>query len=381
MSASSYGFDPQIQRKAKDYLYSGLRASLCKGIVLIVLGFLVLALRLPVALNDSIQTYVPDQSLTVVLFALIGYIAFWLVSLPFDYYKGYILEQRFELSTESSRGWFLDNVKASGLSLLVVLLFLYGVYNFMWLNLAYWWVFQWLASAFIIVIFMYVAPVLIMPLFYKFPRLSDKELLNSLTRLADKAGIKVIGVFEMKAGAKTKKATAALTGVGRTRRMLLSDTFLSNFSKAETESVMGHEIGHHVYGHIWKYTMLFAGTLLPLLLIANMIMQACSGFLGIPRVDSAASIPLVALTLGLLYSCLIPLVNTVSRRAEGQCDQYELDLVEKPDDYISAMVKLCDQNLRYAYPSHLIESLFYDHPSGKNRIDRALAYKQAHRSN
>jgi STE24 endopeptidase len=220
-----------------------------------------------------------------------------------------------------------------------------------------------------------------MPLFYKFPRLKDEKLLNSLTRLADKAGIKVIGVFEMKAGARTKKATAALTGVGRTRRMLLSDTFLSSFSKDETESVMGHEIGHHVYGHIWKYTMLFSGAFLLLLFIANKIVQAGSGSFGILRVDSAASIPLLALTLGLLYACLIPLINTVSRRAEGQCDQYELDLVERPDAYISAMTKLCDQNLRYAYPSPLMESLFYDHPSGKNRIDRALAYEQAHRSN
>jgi len=381
LSESSYGFNPQIQRKAKDYLYGGLRASLCKGIVLIVLGFLVLGLRLPVALEDSIQTYVPDQSLTVVLFALIGYVAFWLVSLPFDYYRGYVLERRFELSTESSRGWFLDNVKASGLSLLVVLAFVYGVYNFMWLNLTYWWFFTWLVSAFFIAVFMFVAPVLIMPLFYKFPRLKDEKLLNGLTRLADKAGIKVIGVFEMKAGARTKKATAALTGVGRTRRMLLSDTFLSNFSKDETESVMGHEIGHHVYGHIWKYTMLFSGAFLLLLFVANKIVQVGSGFFGILRVDSAASIPLLALTLGLLYACLIPLINTVSRRAEGQCDQYELDLVERPDDYISAMTKLCDQNLRYAYPSPLMESLFYDHPSGKNRIDRALAYEQAHRSN
>jgi Zn-dependent protease with chaperone function len=127
--------------------------------------------------------------------------------------------------------------------------------------------------------------------------------------------------------------------------------------------------------------MLFVGALLLLFFIANEIMQACSGFFGIPRVDSAASIPLLALTLGLLYACLIPLINTVSRRTEGQCDQYELDLVERPDNYISAMIKLCDQNLRYAYPSRMIESFFYDHPSGKNRIDRALAYKRTHNSN
>jgi len=380
LSESLYGFDPVVQSKARNYLYSGLRVSVFKGTVLLALGLLALSLRLSNILENSIQAYVSDRSLTVALYALIGYATFWLLSLPFDYYKGYVLEHRFELSTESPRGWFLDNAKASGLLLLVVLVFVYGVYNFMWLNLTYWWFFTWLVSAFFIAVFMYVAPVLIMPLFYKLPRLRDEELLNSLTRLAEKAGIKVIGVFEMKAGTRTKKATAALTGVGRTRRMLLSDTFLSNFSKAETESVMGHEIGHHVYGHIWKYTMLFAGAFLPLLFIANRIMQVGSGFFGISRVDSAASIPLLALTLGLLYACLIPLVNTVSRRAEGQCDQYELDLVEKPDDYISAMTKLCDQNLRYAYPSPLIESLFYDHPSGKNRVDRALAYKHLHHS-
>ncbi len=381
LSESSYGFDPQTQHKAKDYLYSELRASLWKGLVLIVLGFLVLGLRLPVALQDSIQTYVPDQSLTVILFALIGYIAFWLVSLPFDFYKGYVLEHRFELSTESSRGWFLDNVKASGLSLLVVLVFVYGVYNFMWLNFAYWWVFTWLASAFFIAVFMYVAPVLIMPLFYKFPRLRDEELLNSLTRLADKAGIKVIGVFEMKAGARTKKATAALTGVGRTRRMLLSDTFLSKFTKEETESVMGHEIGHHIYGHIWKLTALLAGAFLLMLFTLSQILQVGSGFFGIQHIDSAVSLPLLALTLGLLFTCLTPLMNTLSRRAEGQCDQYELDLVENPDAYISAMTKLCDQNLRYAYPNSITEFLFYDHPSGKKRIDRAQAYRKAHNSN
>jgi STE24 endopeptidase len=352
--------------------------SVFKGTVLLALGLLALSLRLSNALENSIQAYVSDRLLTVALYALIGYAAFWLVSLPFDCYDGYILEHKFELSTQSLRGWFWDNVKVSVLSLLLVLLFVEGVCNFMWLNPSYWWVFIWLVSTFFIALFMYVAPVLIMPLFYKFPRLEDQDLLNRLTKLAEKAGIKVIGVFEMKAGAKTKKATAALTGVGKTRRMLLSDTFLSNFSKEETESVMGHEIGHHIYGHIWKLTILFAGALLLMLFITNLILQSGSRFFG--RVDSASSLLLLALTLGLLYACFTPLMNTLSRWAEGQCDQYELDLVENSDAYISAMTKLCDRNLRYACPSHIIEFLFYDHPSGKKRIERALAYKNTHTS-
>ena len=373
-----YGFDDETQARARGYFYSGLRASLCEGVVLLVLGWLVLGLRLSVALEDSIEAFVNVQWLVVAVFVAVGYAALWLVSLPFDYYGGYKLERRFNLSAESRLKWFGDHAKASILVFVVVFSFGEGVYYFMWLSPVFWWVYFWLVSAFFIVLFMYVAPVLIMPIFYKFPRLKDEELLNTLTRLAEKAGIRVIGVFEMKVATKTKKATAALAGIGKTRRMLLSDTFLSNFTKDETESVMGHEIGHHKYGHIWKLTALFTVAFLLMLFITSQVLRAGVGFLGISSVDSAASLPLMALTLGLLYAGLTPLMNTLSRRAEGQCDQYELDLVEKPSAYVSAMIKLCDQNLRYVYPSPMVECFFYDHPSGKKRIERALRYVKTH---
>ena len=338
-----------------------------------------LGLRLSVGLEDLLQAHVSEPSLVVAFYCITGYLAFWLVSLPFDYYRGYVIEHRFELSNEGLGNWFKDNLKASILLLLVVLSFVEGVYNFMWLSQTYWWFFVWLVSAFVIALFMYVAPVLIMPLFYKFPKLKDEKLLNILTGLAEKAGIKIMGVFEMKSGAKTKKSTAALTGIGRTRRMLLSDTFLSNSSYDEIECTMGHEIGHHVYGHIWKSTGLFLGATLIMLFLTDQILHASMGFFGLEHVDSASSLPLLALSLGSLYVVLIPLMNTISRKWEGDCDQYALDMVGKPDAYISKMIRLCDQNLRYAYPSFLAESILYDHPSGKRRIERALAYKRAHR--
>jgi STE24 endopeptidase len=179
----------------------------------------------------------------------------------------------------------------------------------------------------------------------------------------------------MKAEAKTKKATAALTGIGNTRRMLLSDTFLSNYSTDEVESVMGHEIGHHIYGHIWKFALMLSVFFLFVLFIASQIAQPVSAFFNLEHINSVSSLPLLALVFGLLYVGFSPLMNTLSRLAEGHCDQYELDLVQKPDAYISSMVKLCDQNLRYAYPSPFTEFMFYDHPSGKKRVERALVYK------
>jgi len=378
--SDAFGFNKEAQEKAKGYLHSGLQVSMCKGLVLLVLGLMVLGLRFPNMLEDSIKTYAAQPWLVVAIFALVGYVVFWSVSLPFEYYSGHVLERRFGLSDESPAKWFVGYLKISILMILVVFSIAEGVYNFIWLDQTYWWFYFWFVSALVIVLFVYVAPVLIMPLFYKFPRLKDEELLNTLTKLADKAGIKVIGVFEMKVGAKTKKASAALTGIGRTRRMLLSDTFLSSFTKDETESVMGHEIGHHVYGHIWKLAALFTLGFLLVLLVTDQVLRVSSGYFGIPSIGSATSFPLLALTLGLLYAALAPLVNTLSRHAEGQCDQYELDLVGRPDAYISAMTKLCDQNLRYAYPSPIVEFCFYDHPSGKKRVERALRYQEAQTS-
>lgn len=376
--SDSYGFNEETQRRAKNYLYSGLRTSLVRGIVIFVLALLVFALRLSTALENFVRVYVSEPSLVVALYTLIGYAVFWLVSFPFDYYEEYVLEHKFDLSTETLGMWLLDKVKASILSVLFILFIAEGIYNFMWLNPTYWWFFLWLVAALVTAFFMYVSPVLIMPLFFKFPKLKDEELLNRLIKLTDKAGIKIIGVFEMKVGEKTKKANAALTGIGNTRRILLSDTFLSNSSNDEIESVMGHEIGHHIYGHTWKFSIMFSGIFLLVLFITSQILQATFGFFGLEHVDSIASLPVFALVSGLLFAVFTPLINMLSRRAEGNCDQYELDLVEKPNAYISAMVKLSDQNLGYAYPSPLIEFMLYDHPSGKKRIERALNYKQLH---
>ena len=378
--SDAFGFNKETQDRARNYLHSGLQVSMLEGIVFLVLGLLVLGLRFPSMLEGFIEGFVAQPWLVVAVFALAGYGVFWLVSLPFDYFRGYVLERRFELSDESPVRWFMEHLKVSVLMILVVFSFAEGIYNFMWLDQTFWWFYFWLGSALLIVLFMYVAPVLIMPLFYRFPKLKNEELLSTLTKLADRAGVKVIGVFEMKVGGKTKKATAALTGIGRTRRMLLSDTFLSSFTKDETESVMGHEIGHHVYGHIWKLATLLAVSFLLLLLATDQVLRASIGFFGILSIGSVASFPLLALTLGLLFVAITPLTNTLSRRAEGQCDQYELELVNRPEAYISAMTKLCDQNLRYAYPSLTLEFCFYDHPSGKKRVERALRYQEAHPS-
>jgi len=371
-----YGFDVNTQQRARRYLHTGLAVSLCKGIVLLLLAFVVLNLRLHVALEDLVRTWVMERWQIVALYFLIGYALFWLVTIPFDYLKEYTLEHKFELATENFGKWFNDKIKMLILYVVFMLFFVQGIYLSMSHSPAYWWLFTWIISAIFVILLFYAFPVLIMPMFYKFPKISDEKLLKKLTSLSEKAGVTVVGVYEMKAGEKTKKAIAALTGIMNTRRMLLSDTFLANYTSDEIESVMGHELGHHVYHHIGKATLLTMLFFLVVLMAVDQVLRVTMWFFGITEIASVASLPLLTLLFGLIYTVSIPFFNTYSRWQEGQSDQYELDLVDKPDAYISSLTKLCDQNLRYAYPHPLIEFMFYDHPSGKKRIDRALKYKQ-----
>jgi len=374
--SEQHSFDVKTQQRARQYLYSGLALSLCKSVTILLLAFVVLSLRLHVALEESVKIWVVEQWQIVALYFLIGYAIFWLATLLFDYPKEYILEHRFELATENFGKWFKDKVKMLILYVAFMLFFVEGVYFSMSQSPVYWWLFTWIISAIFVVLLSYAFPVVIMPMFYKFPKISDEKLLKKLTSLSEKAGVRVVGVYEMKAGEKTKKAMAALAGIANTRRMLLSDTFLANYTSDETESVMGHELGHHVYQHIGKSTLLMMFFFLVVLIVTDKILRVTMSFFGVNEMASIASLPLLALVFGLIYTVSIPIFNTYSRWQEGQSDQYELDLVDKPDAYISSMTKLCDQNLRYAHPHPLIEFVFYDHPSGKKRIERALKYKQ-----
>jgi STE24 endopeptidase len=376
LSEESHGLDEATQRRAKRYFHGRLAVSLCKSALMLVLALLVLGLRLSVDFQNFAQKYVSEPSFVLACCILIGFVAVWLVSLPFDYYEGYVWEHMFGLSVENVSGWFRDNVMSAILYMLVVFAFAEGAYNFMWLNATYWWFFVWLVSVVFIVLAVYIEPIWIMPLFYKFHRLKDEELLSRLTGLADKAGIKIMGVFEMKSGAKTRKVNAGLTGIGNTRRMYLYDTLLSNFSTDEIETAMGHEMGHHIHGDIWKSAALISGYSLLMLFLANQIMHAGTVFFAFQSFDSSASLPLLALIFGLLYAAFVPLMNTLSRRWEGRADQYALDLVGKPNAFISLMIKMCNQNLRYAHPNRIVESVFYNHPSPKRRIEHALAYKK-----
>src|SRR3989304_992635 len=253
-----YGFDARLQQKAKKYQNVKLLTSLFEYMFLFVASFLTLNFGISTGLRSSVLGYTSDPWLATALYFLVGFLCLWLVSLPFDYYKEYVIEHKFGLSTQTLSSWLSDQAKGLILGIVILMIIVQGVYYSLRTFPIYWWIVVWIFFSLGMLAISYIEPVVIMPLFFKYPPLKEAQLIERLTKLAKKAGIKVVGVFEMKAGVKTKKAVGALAGVGNPRRIILSDTLLANYTHDEIEGVIGHELGHHVFHHIGKMIVMFS---------------------------------------------------------------------------------------------------------------------------
>src|ERR1051326_3103476 len=168
-----------------------------------------------------------------------------------DFY-GFRLEHRFNLSNQRFGSWIKDEFKGWVLGLVLGAFLAEIVYALIRISPQYWWLLAWIIFIGMFVFFAQIAPVVLFPLFYKFVPLQNEELKARLVRLGERAGTRVRGVYEWKLSEKSKKANAALTGLGNTRRIILADTLLENYSNDEIEAVLAHELGHHVHGHMIK---------------------------------------------------------------------------------------------------------------------------------
>jgi len=372
-----YGFDRNLQEKAKKYEGVKLLTSLCQYAFLFMAGFLTLAFGISAGLERFALNYTSDPWLVVALYFVIGFLCFWLVSLPFDYYKEYVVEHRFDLSVQTRRSWMGDKIKELVLGISFYLMVCEAIYYFIRTSPTCWWVPAWIlisvVNTFIILIF----PVLIAPLFLKYTPIKDEQLIGKLTDIARKAGLKVLGVYEEKASAKTRKINAALVGVGKTRRMFLYDTLLSRCTSDEIEAIVAHELGHHVRHVFGKMISIMVLATLPTLFFVDHVLKGTMTYFGLGGIESIATLPLFLLSSEIFSKTVTPLTYVFSRNEERQADRFALEITYKPDAFISSMIKVHDQNLGDADPHPIVEFLFHNHPAGKKRVEHAIAYKKS----
>ena len=296
-----------------------------------------------------------------------------LLSLPLSFYAGYTLPHRYGMSTQTLKPWIMDRIKAGLLSAILGIPLLIGTYALIRSFPDNWWAWAALGFSFFTVILAILAPVLIMPIFYKFRPLDEEyqDLAQRLLKLAEKARAKVQGVFTFDLSRRTKAANAALTGLGRTRRILLGDTLLNEFSTDEIETVLAHELGHLVHKDIPLQLLIQTGFNFFSFYLAHFILARVPEYLDISRASDPAGLPLLGLLFGLLGLITMPLTNAVSRWRENLADDYALESTQNGGAFKSAMTRLANQNLAEVDPEAWVVFLLYSHPPLRDRIRKA----------
>jgi Zn-dependent protease with chaperone function len=297
-----------------------------------------------------------------------------LVSFPLAIYRGLVLERRYGLSSESVRSWLADHLKAVALGLLLALAAAEVVYAALRVSAAWWWLFS--AGVFVLVMIgiAKVAPLVLLPLFYKFTPLTRDSLRARLVALSERAGVPVLGVYEWGLGDKTRKANAALVGTGRTRRIIVSDTLLAEYSEDEIEVILAHELAHHVHRDIVAGIVVEALLILIALFVSAIALAIWWEPLGLTAPADVAGLPLLVLSGGAISLVATPLMNALSRWIERRADGYALALTGQPDAFISAMRRLAAQNLAEERPSRAVLWLFHTHPPIEQRIEAARTF-------
>ena len=366
----------QARRYAHQQQWLGLAnlslSALLVGILLFSgLGFWLRDALAPVPAWQPFAGWLP---LRVGAYFLTLFVVAFIAGLPLSYYSGYILPRRNGVSTQSLRGWVVDEAKGLALSVIFELLAVEGVYALLAASPQWWWLWAGVAMFCVTALLANLAPVLLLPIFYKLTPLPDGEVKRRALALAERAHTRVRGIYSMNMSARTTAANAMVTGLGGTRRIVIGDTLLDHYTPDEIEVVVAHELGHQAHWDIPKLIVTQAVIMLGGLFLVQVILTATLA--AVPQyhgLADPATMPLIAAALGAFGLVTLPLTNGFSRWVEHQADVYALESTGMTDAFIGAMTRLANQNLSEAEPSPIIEFLLYNHPS----IGRRLAFGKA----
>lgn len=333
---------------------------------------LLLATGWTISLRELAERVSSHAAVALIVYMILFGLAAKLVGLPLDYVRDFRLEHRYGLSNLTVGGWIKDELKGVAVGGVLGLLALEFVYWTLRAWPADWWLICAAAFVCFFILLANLAPVLILPIFFKFKPLENTGLTERLMQLCRRARTRVRGVFEWKLSEKSKKANAALMGLGNTRRIVLADTLLDKFSDDEIEAVLAHELGHHVRHHVFQGIVIQAGATLLGFYLVDFALRFATPRFGFRGISDFANLPLLALVFTGLSLLLLPAVNTHSRRMERQADEYALRSIPSKAAFMSSMEKLAEMNLAERRPPAWIEFIFHSHPS----IEKRLAFAE-----
>jgi len=315
--------------------------------------------------------------LQLVLYWVQYLVAITLLGFPMEFYEGYVREHKYGLATQTFGPWMGDELKGSLVNLAA------GAIIFPLLLLIArkasrtWWIWGALVTCVFAVIFVALGPVFLQPIFNTPKKLDDPRITAPILKLAHANGIPTNDVWEIDASRQTTRMSANVSGFGNTMRITLNDNLLKRGSPEEIQAVMGHEMGHYVMNHVPKLLFFLSVVIVCSFAYLNWGLKWTLGRWGerwqIQSFADPAVMPLVSLLAGILFFVLTPLLNTEVRTQEKEADMFGLNAARQPDGFAQAAIHLGEY--RKMHPGPIEEFLFFDHPSGYNRIHSAMVWK------
>jgi len=365
--------DPERQKQAKQYARIRRRLWLVDTVFSALYALAWLFFGWAIALREWLNQFTNNEWILVPLFVAVFGGIYTIINLPLSYYSGFVLPHRFGQSNQTFKDWVIDLLKGLAVGAPIGLILLELLYLALRVTGGLWWLWAAIGLLLFNVLLTNLAPVLIMPLFNKYIPLGDehKELAERLLALAARANTKVRGVFKFDMSKRTKAANAALTGIGNTRRIVLGDTLINEFSTDEIETVLAHELGHHVHRDIPLLITFGAISTTLSLFLSSLVLNWAIGYFGFSSPADVAAFPTLNLIFGAYGLLIMPLGNAVSRWREGMADDYALQATGKREAFASAFTRLANQNLGEVDPEKWVVFLFYSHPPLGERIDKA----------
>jgi len=306
---------------------------------------------------------------SILFFLFLSYIN-TILTIPFDLYETFKIENKYGFNTQTPKLWVLDFIKSLILSTIIFGILGTGIFWLIQSSPNWWWLFAW-GFVFIFSLFMmYISPYVIEPLFNKYEPVKVEGLEHKIKNLMQKAGIKVSRVFQMDASKRSKHTNAYFSGIGKTKRIVLFDTLIEKMNQNEILAVLAHEAGHWKKKHILKSIILFEITSLISFYITFLILknEMIYNIFEIQEATLPAGLIVISFLAGIVTFPFSPAGSFLSRRREKQADQFACELVGNSDGLVSSLIKLSKDNLANLHPHPWFAAFYYSHPPIVSRI-------------
>jgi STE24 endopeptidase len=373
---------PAARAKSDAYFEGGYWLMLWDLLIGLAIAWLFMGTRLSTGIRDLAERITRFKSLQTAIYAFFYILITSVVLLPWNAYEGYFREHQYDMSNQTLGDWFLDQAKGLGIGLVLGTLALVAIYAVLRKAPRTWWLWGALVAMAFAMVTVAIAPVYLEPVFNKFNPLPDSPLKEQILSMARANGIPATDVYEYDASKQTKRISAHVSGLLGTTQISLNDNLMKRGSPGEIKGVLGHEMGHYVLHHIYK-GMTFVGIIVVvgfalLRWSFDKLQVRYAARWGIRDIADVAGLPLLLFLLSAYMFVLTPVGNTLTRTLEAEADTYGINVSRQPDGFAQAAMDL--SAYRKMKPGPFEEIIFYDHPSGWNRIHRVMVWKAEHLS-